>query len=82
MQFNQNDNEDKKLGFDPNAINNKIVELVRFAHGSLESKVRVIEEFNEQHPECSKNQIERKLKESFDKDKRNNDPRYRIYASD
>lgn len=71
---NYNNNDDKKLGFDPNAIDSKMAELVRFAHGSLEPKVRIIEEFNEAHPECSKNQIERKLKESFVKDKRNDDP--------
>jgi hypothetical protein len=55
MKFNSDDNEDKKLGFDPNAIEAKVAELVRFTYGSLESKVRIIEEFNEAHPECSKN---------------------------
>jgi hypothetical protein len=81
-QGKSEDNEDKKLGFDPNAINSKIIQLVRFVHGSLESKVRIIEEFNELHPECSKNQIERKLNKCFIKDKRGEDPRHRIYAGE
>jgi len=49
------DDEDKKMGIDPNAIDSKLAELVRHAHGSLEPKTRIIEEFNEQNPECSKN---------------------------
>ena len=45
--YKNNENEEKKLGFDQNAINLKLNELVRMVHGSLESKVRIIEEFNE-----------------------------------
>ena len=51
-------------------------------HGSLESKPKIIDEFNDQFPECSKNSIERKLKNGFVKDKRGDDPRYRYYATD
>lgn len=55
---------------------------MRLAHGSLEPKVRIIEDFNEKYPDCSKNQIERKLKDSFVKDKKGDDPKHRLYASD
>ena len=77
-----NESEDKKNGFDPNAINNRLADLVRMVHGSLESKPKIIDEFNEQFPECSKNSIERKLKSGFIKDKRGDDPRFRYYATD
>ena len=69
------ESEDKKQGFDPNAIMFKLPELVRMVHGSLESKPKLIDDFNEAHPECSKNSIERKLKECFTKDKRDRDPK-------
>lgn len=82
QNLKNNENEEKKLGFDQNAVNLKLNELVRMVHGSLESKVRIIEEFNEQNPECSKNSIERKLKENFMKDKRGEDPKHRYYTSD
>ena len=67
--------EDKKSGFDPNAINLKLVELVRMVHGSFDSKPKLIDDFHEQHPECSKNSIERRLKDYFVKDRREDDPR-------
>ena len=51
-------------------------------HGNTEPKPKIIDDFNEAHPECSKNSIERKLKESFLKDKRGEDPKQRYYASD
>ena len=51
-------------------------------HGSFDSKPKLIDDFHEQHPECSKNSIERKLKDFFIKDKRNDDPRQRYYAND
>lgn len=76
------ESDEKKLGFDPNAINLKLIELCRYVHGSLDPKPKIIEDFNEQYPECSKNSIERKLKECFVKDKRDEDPRHRYYASD
>ena len=50
-----NDNSDETKGFDPNAINLKIIDLVLMVHGSIESKPKLIDDFNEQHPECSKN---------------------------
>lgn len=74
--------EEKKLGFDPNAINLKLPELVRMVHGSFEPKHKISDDFNEKHPECSKNSIEKKLKEFFCKDKRDQDPRQRYYAND
>ena len=43
-QFDEN--EEKKLGFDPNAINSKLTELVNLVHGSLESKSKIVDEFN------------------------------------
>lgn len=76
------DAEDKKSGYDPNAINLKLVQLVKMVHGSFDSKPKLIDDFHEQHPECSKNSIERKLKDHFVKDKRNEDPRQRYYAND
>ena len=74
--------EKKQIGFDPNAINLKMGQLCRMVHGSVDPKPKIIDDFNEQHPECSKNSIERKLKECFVKDKRGDDPRPRYYASD
>jgi|TARA_B110001469_G_C9498026_1_gene248835 hypothetical protein len=59
-----------------------MTELVLMVHGSLESKPKIIDDFNEQNAECSKNSIEKKLKEAFIKDKRNDDPRQRYYATD
>ena len=50
-------------------------------HGSLEAKPKLIDDFHEQNPECSKNSIERKLKDNFVKDKRDQDPKPRYYAS-
>lgn len=67
--------EEKKNGFDPNAINLKLSSLVRMVHGSFESKPKICDDFNEQNPECSKNSIEKKLKEFFVKDQRGEDPR-------
>jgi hypothetical protein len=81
--FGENEYDDeKKGGFDPNAINLKLVQLVKMVHGNLEAKAKLIEDFNEQNPECSKSSIERKIKESFVKDKRDDDPRQRYYATE
>ena len=82
LQLKSNDDEEKKLGLDPNAINLKLAELVRFVHGSLESKQKLIDDFNEAHPECSKNSIEKRIKECFEKDKRGDDPKHRYYAQE
>ena len=76
------DEEEKKNGFDPNAINLKLAQLVRMVHGSFESKPKICDDFNEQNPECSKNSIEKKLKEFFVKDKRGEDPKLRYYANE
>ena len=51
-------------------------------HGSFDSKPKLIDDFHEQHPECSKNSIERRLKDYFVKDRRGDDPRQRYYACD
>ena len=51
-------------------------------HGSFEPKPKICDDFNEQNPECSKNSIEKKLKEFFVKDKRGEDPRLRYYANE
>jgi hypothetical protein len=51
-------------------------------HGSFEPKHKISDDFNEKHPECSKNSIEKKLKEFFSKDKRGQDPRLRYYANE
>lgn len=67
------DSDDKKN--DPNSINLKLPELVLMVHGSLEPKQKIIDDFNEMYPECSKNSIERKLKECFNKDKKPEEPR-------
>ena len=55
---------------------------MRFIHGSLEPKQKLIDDFNEAYPECSKNSIEKKLKENFEKDKRGQDPKQRYYAGE
>jgi len=41
------DEEEKKNGFDPNAINLKLASLVRMVHGSFESKPKICDDFNE-----------------------------------
>ena len=74
--------EEKKMGYDPNAINQYLPDLVRLVHGSFEPKHKILDEFNEVHPDCSKNSIEKKLKDFFIKDKRGEDPRQRYYAND
>jgi len=76
------EDEKKQIGFDPNAINLKMAALVRMVYGSIDPKPKIIDDFNEQHPECSKNSIERKLKECFVKEKRGDDPKLRLYAND
>ena len=40
-------------------------DLVKLIHGSFDSKSKLIDDFNEMNPECSKNSIERKIKEFF-----------------
>jgi hypothetical protein len=74
--------EEKKMGYDPNAINQHLPDLVRLVHGSFEPKHIISDKFNEVHPDCSKNSIEKKLKDFFVKDKRDEDPRQRYYAND
>ena len=74
--------DDKKLGFDPNAINLVLPDLVRMVYGSFEPKHKIADDFNALHPECSKHSIEKKLKEYFSKDKRGEDPRQRYYANE
>lgn len=76
------DEEEKKNGFDPNAINLKLGSLIKMVYGSFESKPKICDDFNEQNPECSRNSIEKKLKEFFVKDKRGEDPRLRYYANE
>jgi hypothetical protein len=44
-------------------------------HGSFEPKHKISDDFNEKFPDCSKNSIEKKLKEFFYKDRRADDPR-------
>ena len=41
------DNSDETKGFDPNAIKLKMKELILMVHGSLESKPKLIDDFNE-----------------------------------
>ena len=36
--FGEGDIDDQKKGYDPNAINLKLPQLVRLVHGSIESK--------------------------------------------
>ena len=66
----------------PKSINLKLADLVRQMHGSFESKPKLIEEFNLRNPECSKKSIERKMRELFEKDKKEADPRARWYATE
>ena len=72
-------NEDKN---DPNAINEKLAQLIRHVHGSLDPKAKLIEDFLEQHVECSRNSVEKKLKELFVKEKREQDLRARYYVTE
>jgi hypothetical protein len=51
-------------------------------HGSFESKTKIIEDFNLKNPECSKKSIEKKMRQLFVKDKKNEDPRARWYATE
>lgn len=51
-------------------------------HGSFESKQKIIEDFNQKFPDCSKKSIENKVKDLFEKDKKGEDPRQRWYATE
>lgn len=51
-------------------------------HGSFESKQKIIDEFNQKYPDCSKKSIEKKMRELFEKDKKEEDPRQRWYATE
>ena len=73
--------EDADGKLDPNAINALLPKLIRHVHGSLDAKPKLIEDFLEMHPECSRNSVFRKF-ELFVKEKRSNDPRQRYYATD
>ena len=73
------DDADGKL--DPNAINALLPKLIRHIHGSLDSKTKLVEDFLEQHPECSRNSVFRKF-ELFVKEKRLNDVRPRYYVTE
>ena len=55
---------------------------MKLTHGSIESKAKLIDDFHEAFPECTKNSIERRIKEFFIKDRRGDDPKQRYYASD
>ena len=80
--FGEGDIDDQKKGYDANAINLKLPQLVRLVHGSIESKQKLIDDFNEANIDCSKNSIEKKIKEYFIKDKRGEEPRQRYYATE
>lgn len=58
-----------------NAINLRLVELVKMMHGSFESKQKIIDDFHSRFPDCSKKSIERKMGDLFVKDKKETDPR-------
>jgi hypothetical protein len=51
-------------------------------HGSFESKQKIIDEFNIKFPDCSKKSIEKKMKDLFVKEKKNEDPKLRYYATE
>lgn len=72
----------KVPGNNPNLINLKLVELVKMMHGSFESKQKIIDDFHQKHPECSKKSIERKMRELFEKDKKSDEPRQRWFATE
>ena len=78
----ENQEGDGEGKWDPNAINLKLSELVRLVHGNFESKATLIEEFVKVHTECSRNSVEKKIKELFVKDKRGSDPRQRYYTQE
>lgn len=51
-------------------------------HGSFESKQKIIDDFNARFPECSKKSIERKMRDLFEKDKKEQDPKQRWFATE
>jgi hypothetical protein len=51
-------------------------------HGSFESKIKIMEDFNIKFHECSKKSIEKKIRDLFVKEKRTIDPRTRWYATE
>ena len=65
----------------PKAIKKFIMELIQMVHGSFESKQKIVDDFNGQYSDCSKKSIEKKMKELFTKDKKEEDPRARWYAT-
>ena len=58
-----------------NLINVRLIELVKVMHGSFESKQKILDDFHARFPECSKKSIESKMRDLFEKDKKNTDPR-------
>ena len=73
---------DDKTKANPNAINEKLKDLVYVMHGSFESKQKILDDFHLKYPDCSKKSIEKKLKDLFVKEKRDDDPRHRYYATE
>lgn len=73
----KSDDDDKKDRMDPNAITKKIKEFILMVHGSYESKSKIIEDFANQHPECSKASLERKIREIASKDKVESQAKFR-----
>ena len=74
-EIGQEDKQNSANKQNPNAINLKLVELVKLMHGSFDSKPKLIDEFNQKNPECSKKSIERKMRDLFEKDKKEEEPR-------
>jgi len=62
-------------------VNKYYVEFVLFIHGSPKSKTALAEEFASLHPECSKRQSEKKIKEISVKEKRGTDTKPRYYVN-
>ena len=56
--------------------------LIKLMHGNFGQKLDILDKMFSMHPECTKKSIEKKIKESFVKDKRQGDPKGRWYASD
>jgi hypothetical protein len=56
------DRSSEEDGAEEPVIMKELASLVRHVHGSLEPKSKLIEDFSEKHPDCSRNAIEKKLK--------------------
>ena len=63
-------------------MNEHIIDLIRFLHGSQISKQKAVEDFNEKFPDCARKTIDKKISQLFVKEKIEGEPKVRWFASE